>query len=180
MGVSLQAVRSHGPSVVRAKLWLRKVDEVGARVRVQGHPMVVNRGRMVIGDRVRLSSTVATLELVTDPGGLLEIEARAFVNFGCSIAASLHIRIGAGSQIGPHCMLLDNAYHHVEPERRLERPESQPIIIEENVWLGARTIVLPGVTVGRDSCVAAGSVVTKDVPRRTLVGGVPAKLIREL
>jgi acetyltransferase-like isoleucine patch superfamily enzyme len=77
-------------------------------------------------------------------------------------------------------MLMDNAYHFVVPERRLERPESRPIILERNVWLGARTIVLPGITIGEDSCVGAGSVVTKDVPPRTFVAGAPAQHVRSL
>jgi maltose O-acetyltransferase len=77
-------------------------------------------------------------------------------------------------------MLLDNGFHRVEPERRLERPPSAPIIVEDNVWIGARSIVMPGVTIGRDSCVGAGSVVTKNVEPRVLVAGVPARPIREL
>jgi maltose O-acetyltransferase len=77
-------------------------------------------------------------------------------------------------------MMLDNGYHRVEPERRLERPPSQPIAIGENVWIGARVIVLPGVTIGADSCIGAGSVVTTDVPPRTLAAGVPARILRRL
>jgi maltose O-acetyltransferase len=77
-------------------------------------------------------------------------------------------------------MMLDNDFHRVEPERRLERPPSAPIVIGENVWVGAHVIVMSGVTVGDDSCIGAGSVVTADVPPRTLVAGVPARVIREL
>jgi maltose O-acetyltransferase len=135
---------------------------------------------MVIGEKVRLDSTAATLELVTEPGGTLEIGDHVFLNFGCNIAATKLIRIGAYSLVGPHCMLMDNAYHRIEPERRTERPESKAIILERNVWLGARSIVLPGVTIGEGSCVGAGSVVTKDVPPRTFVAGVPAVEVREL
>ena len=176
----MRAAREHGPSVIRAYLYLRAADSVGRRVRLQGRPMIVNRGRMVIGNRVQLRSVVAMLEMTTEPGGLLEIGDRVFINAGCSIAATKLVRIGDECAIGPHCMLLDNAYHHVEPERRLERPESSPIILERNVWLGPRVIVLPGVTIGADSCVAAASVVTQDVPPRTLVGGVPARVLRSL
>ncbi|NTU65300.1 MAG: hypothetical protein HGB05_18340 [Chloroflexi bacterium] len=57
---------------------------------------------------------------------------------------------------------------------------SAPVTIQDGTWLGARCIVLPGVTVGRGSVVGAGSVVTKDVPPNTLVGGVPAKVIRSI
>ncbi len=166
--------------VARARWFLRHADELDGRVRVQGTPRVVNNGRMIIGHKARFDSRLATLELVADSGGVLEIEERAFINFGCNIAASELIRIGAYSQLGPYCMLMDNAYHHVEPELRHERPPSKPIILERNVWLGARTIVLPGVTIGHDSCIGAGSVVTKDIPPRTLAAGVPAKVIRSI
>jgi acetyltransferase-like isoleucine patch superfamily enzyme len=176
----LADARLHGPAVARARWSFRHVDSLGQKVRVYGRPLVYNHGEMRIGERVRVSSTVATTELVTEPGGLLDIEPGVFINYGTSVSASLHVRIGADTQIGPHCMLIDNAFHHVEPERRNERPPSAPIVLEPNVWLGARVIVLPGVTIGRHSCVAAGSVVTKDVPARTLVGGMPARPIRSL
>jgi len=135
---------------------------------------------MVIQRRVQLVSTIATLELVSDPGGLLEIGEATLVNFGCSLVATELVRIGADCHIGPYSMILDNGFHRVEPERRLERPPSEPIIVEDNVWIGARTILLPGVTVGRDSCIGAGSVVTTSVEARTLVAGVPARPIRGL
>jgi maltose O-acetyltransferase len=176
----LRDARAHGPSVLRARWYLRRADHLGSKVRVQGRPKVVNRGRLIIGDRVRLSSTIATLELFVAPGGTLEIGDGAFINVGTSIAATERVVIGANALIGPHCMLLDNAFHHLEPERRYEVPPSAPIVLESNVWLGGRVIVLPGVRIGHDSAVAAGSVVTADVPPRTLVGGVPAKVIREL
>src|SRR5690606_32316177 len=106
--------------------------EVGPRVRLRGRPIVVNHGRMIIGDRVQLYSTVATLELVSEPGGTLEIGERTLVNFGCSIVATRAVTIGRECHIGPHTMMLDNEYHRVEPERRLERPPSRPIVIEDN------------------------------------------------
>ena len=75
---------------------------------------------------------------------------------------------------------MDNDFHRIEPERRLERPESRPITIDDNVWIGARVIVLAGVTIGADSCIGAGSVVIDDIPPRSLAVGVPARVIREL
>ena len=120
------------------------------------------------------------LELVSDPGGVLDIGEATLVNFGCSLVATELVRIGADCHIGPYTMMLDNDFHRVEPERRLERPPSKPIIVEDNVWIGARSILMPGVTVGRDSCIGAGSVVTASVQPRTLAAGVPARPIREL
>lgn len=180
MAIDLARLRNEGWAVVNARWALRRVDEVGARVRVRGRPVIVNRGRMVIGERVQLSSTIATLELVTEAGGTLTIGDGSLVNFGCSLVATESLRIGERCYIGPHTMMLDNDYHRVEPERRLERPPSAPITLEDNVWVGARVIVTAGVTIGRDSCIGAGSVVTDDVAPRSLVAGVPARLIRSL
>ncbi|NNE11561.1 MAG: acyltransferase [Ilumatobacter sp.] len=173
-------VIQNGRAVVGARWYLRSADHVGARVRLRGRPAVANRGTMTIAERVQLVSTVAVLELVAEPGGELAIGPRSLVNFGCSLVANELVRIGADCHIGPHTMMVDNHYHHVDPERRLERPPSQPIVVEDNVWIGARSIVMPGVTIGRDSCIGAGSIVTRDVPPRTLAAGVPARTIREL
>jgi acetyltransferase-like isoleucine patch superfamily enzyme len=175
----LRSVR-RGAAIANARWYLRHADHVGRLVRLRGRPSITNRGRMTIGDRVQLYSTVATLELLTERDGTLEIGDRVLVNFGCSIVATEHVRIGNGCQIGSHTMILDNDYHRVEPERRLERPPSRPVVIEDNVWIGARVIVLPGVTIGAGSCIGAGSVVTADVAPRTLAAGVPARPIREL
>ena len=135
---------------------------------------------MIIGARVRLVSTAAKLEIATLEGGTLEIGERTFVNYGGSIAPAESVHIGADCLIGTHSIIMDNDFHRIEPERRLEWPESKPIVIEDNVWLGARVIVLGGVTIGRDSCIGAGSVVTGDIPPRSLAVGVPARVIRTL
>jgi len=135
---------------------------------------------MIFGERVRLDGSQAPLELVAGPGGTLEVGERTFINFGTSIVAHQHIRIGRHCLIGPFCNLTDNSYHRLEPERRYETPPSAPILIGDNVWLGIRTMVLPGVTIGADSVVGAGSVVTHDIPPRSLAAGVPARVIRSL
>ena len=180
MAADPRDVWDNGRAVVNARWYLRHADHVGTRVRLRGRPVVRNRGRMIIGERVQLVSTIATLELVADEGGLLQIGERSLVNFGCSLVATELVRIGAHCHIGPYTLIQDNDFHRLEPERRLEIPPSEPIVVEDNVWIGARVIVMGGVTVGQDSCVGAGSIVTKHVPRRTLVAGVPARVIREL
>ncbi len=156
--------RADGFAALRARWFLRRAAHLGARVRLRGHPVVVARGQLVVGDRVQLVSTVAKLELVVEQGGTLEIGERSLVNFGCSIVALDRVTIGPRSLIGPHCMIMDTGFHDVDPERRLEPPRAQPIRIGANVWLGARVIVMPGVTIGDDSVVGIGSVVTDDVP----------------
>ncbi len=169
-----------GTAVLRAQWYLRHATSVGSRVRLRGRPIILNQGRMLIGSRVQLVSTAATLELVAMKGGTLEIGERTLVNYGGSIAAAESVRIGARCLIGTHAIIMDNDFHRIEPERRLEWPESKPINIEDNVWLGARVIVLGGVTIGEDSCIAAGSVVNQDIPPRSLAAGVPARVIRKL
>lgn len=167
-------------AVLRARYYLRSAETMGPRVRVWGSPVVKNEGRMRIGNRVRLVSTIATLELAVGPDGLLELGDQILVNYGCSIGATQLVRIGSGSNIGTHCMLIDNSFHELDPARRNEMPASAPVILEENVWLAARVIVLPGVTIGKNSVIGAGSVVTKDVPANVLAAGVPAKVLRPL
>ncbi len=169
-----------GWAVIRAKWYFRRARLGGNKVRVWGRPSVRNNGRMLIGDRVRLVSTIATTELVAGANGVLEIGEGAFINYGCSIAADLLVRIGPRCNIGTHVIIMDNDFHRLEPDRRHEKPASRPIILEENVWLGGRVIVLNGVTIGKDSVIGAGSVVTRDIPPGVVAAGVPAKVIRQL
>jgi len=133
-----------------------------------------------VGDNVRMVSTIATIELAVGAGGLLELGNGVYVNYGCSIAATQSVRIGANCSLGSHCMLMDNDFHSLEPERRHEMPPSAPIVLEPDVWLGVRVLVLRGVTIGARSVVGAGSVVTRDIPPRSLAAGVPAKVIRSI
>lgn len=169
-----------GRAVLAARWYLRRATQVGERVRLRGRPILSNQGRMLIGSRVQLVSTAATLELFTFEGGTLEIGDRTLVNYGTSIAAAESVRIGARCLIGTHAIIMDNDFHRIEPERRLEWPESKPIVIEDNVWIGARVIVLGGVTIGEGSCIGAGSVVAQDIPPRSLAVGVPARVVRTL
>ena len=128
---------SEAMGIIRAQIYLRDATEVSRTVRLHGRPVVHNLGTMIIRDRARLMSVVATLELATGPNGTIDIGERVFLNHGCSLGADILVKIGPRCQIGPHCMLMDNDFHRLEPERRLERPDSSPIVLGENVWLGA-------------------------------------------
>ena len=167
-------------AVARARWHLRGADQLGSRVRVWGKPAVTVHGTLRVADRVRIFSIPARTELAVQAGGTLDIGSQTFINYGCSISAAELVRIGPRCNIGSHVIIMDNDFHSLDPEHRLEIPPSAAIIIEENVWIGVRATVLRGVTIGAGSVVAAGSVVTRDVPPRTLVGGLPAKVIREL
>lgn len=167
-------------AVLRARYYLRSAEKLGPRVRLWGTPSISNFGRIRIGDRVRFYSTVATLELGVGSNGLLEIGDNVMINYGTSIGALEHVLIGRHVNIGTHCMLIDNAFHHLDPSRRNETPPSQPIRLEDNVWLAARVIVLPGVAIGANTVVGAGSIVTRDLPANVLAAGVPARVLRPL
>lgn len=167
-------------AVLRAHWYLRRARHIGTRVRLRGRPAVATRGDLVVEDRVQLVSTVARLELVVEAGATLRIGARSLVNFGTSIVALDRVTIGQRCLIGTHCTIMDTAFHHIDPDRRLEAPTAQPITIGDNVWLGSRVVVFPGVTIGDDSVVGIGSIVTSDIPPRSLAVGVPARVIRSL
>ncbi len=171
---------SDAAAVLRARYYLRSALTLGPRVRLWGTPLVNNLGKLYIGDRVRFSSVVSTLELGVGAEGTLRIGDRVLVNHGCSIAATKLVSIGDRCNIGSQVILMDSAFHDIDPERRDHEPVPAPVILETNVWLAARVIVLPGVTVGENSVVGAGSVVTRDIPPNVLAAGMPAKVIRSL
>jgi acetyltransferase-like isoleucine patch superfamily enzyme len=161
-----------------ARFYLRNCDSVGSLVRAYGKPVIENAGTMVLGDRVRIVSKITPVELVTGPDGRLEIGNGVFINRGTTVSASQLVSIGDNCQIGPHSVIMDNDFHSTDDH--LVLPTSKPVVIEPDVWLGTRVIVLKGVTIGSGSTVGAGSVVTKDIPRNSLAVGVPARVVRQL
>ena len=163
-------------TALNARFHLRGAAQLGPRVRLEGRPHVVTRGTLTLGDRVRLVSTVARLELVTLPGGHLEIGDNVFINYGTSLVAARHVKIGDDCLIGTHVMVMDTDFHRVED--KAWDTTGAPVIIGDRVWLANRSIVLKGVTIGDDAVVAAGAVVTRDVPARCVVAGSPARVVR--
>jgi maltose O-acetyltransferase len=115
-----------------------------------------------------------------DYGYNLRVGARTFANFGLVVLDVAPIVIGDDVQIGPNVQLLA-AIHPVDAEARRSKWESgKPIVIGDNVWLGGGAIVLAGVTVGEDSVIGAGAVVTRDIPPNVVAVGNPARVIRHL
>jgi maltose O-acetyltransferase len=115
-----------------------------------------------------------------DFGRHLQIGDRTFVNFGLVALDVAPITIGADCQLGPNVQLL-TPIHPLDPELRRDKWEqAAPITVADNVWLGGGVIVLPGVTIGADSVVGAGSVVSRDVPAGVVALGSPARVVRQL
>ncbi|WP_370012504.1 sugar O-acetyltransferase [Nocardia cyriacigeorgica] len=116
-----------------------------------------------------------------DYGYLIEIGANSFLNYDAILLDCAPITIGDDVSIGPRCQLLTALHPMEDHELRRQRWESAaPIAIGNNVWFGGGVIVCPGVTVGDDTVVGAGSVVTRDLPGRVFAAGNPARVIREL
>lgn len=114
-----------------------------------------------------------------DGGRTLRFGRNVFVNHGCTIVAVGGVEIGDDVMIGPNVQLVSGG-HPLDPKTRRSACTCAPIRIGRGVWIGAGATVLQGVVVGDDAVVAAGAVVTGDVPPRTVVGGVPARVIRRL
>ena len=115
-----------------------------------------------------------------DYGYQTRIGARSFVNWGLVLLDVAAVTIGDDVQIGPNVQLL-TATHPLDPGPRRDKWEAaEPIVIGDNVWLGGGVIVCPGVTIGPDTVVGAGSVVTRDLPAAVVAVGSPARVLREL
>lgn len=122
------------------------------------------------------------LDLSGGPGwsSRLKIGARCMLNSPLFIDLNDEVRMEDEVNIGHHVMLITSSHKVGKASRRAGLLTTGPILLEAGCWLSAGVTVLPGVTVGRGAVVAAGAVVTKDVPRNTLVGGIPAKVVKPL
>lgn len=114
----------------------------------------------------------------TDYGKNITVGKGIFINMGCCFQDQGGITIGDDTLIGHNVVLATINHGIAATDRKTNYPK--PIVIGRNVWIGANVTVTAGVTIGDNSIVAAGAVVTKDVPPGVIVGGIPAKIIREI
>lgn len=115
-----------------------------------------------------------------DHGTGIILGENVFMNYDCIMLDGGYIRIGKHTLIGPHCQFYTPQHPMDYVERREEKETAYPITIGEDCWLGGNVVVCPGVTIGNRCIIAAGSVVTKDIPDDSLVAGVPAVVKRSL
>jgi acetyltransferase-like isoleucine patch superfamily enzyme len=182
----LAAVQAHGffwllsvaRQAIQARTQLRRCNSIGKWVRVRGRVRVHNEGTIAIGERVRFRSEAAITELVAWKGGSIEIGEATTINYGTSISAASAVKIGRNCLIGTYVNIMDSNFHNASDHSW--NMDSEPVVIEDDVWLGNRCMIMKGVTVGKGSVVAACSLVTKNVPPHTLVVGVPARVVQHL
>jgi acetyltransferase-like isoleucine patch superfamily enzyme len=164
--------------VVGSQWKTRMLRSIGRFPRVQGRLLVNGGQHITVGERLLVMGRHVAVEIGAYPGASLKIGDGVFLNSGVSICAKKSVTIGNNVAIGNYTLVMDTDFHAVDDHTK--PGPCAPVVIEDDVWLGARVTVLKGVRIGRGAVVAAGAVVTKDVPPFTLVGGIPAKVIRTL
>ena len=177
----LKLIRSAAALYIRAR-----GAEVGRNVILNGFPTIRRKGsgKLIIGDGVTLNTTRWSNALNTGGSMNLCVENGATLEFkrGCGVSASqiianIGIEIGEDALIGAGCLLCDSDMHEV-PLGSGKPTAMAPIKIGNNVFVGARSIILKGVTIGDGAVIGAGSVVAGDVPAHSISGGNPAKQLR--
>jgi acetyltransferase-like isoleucine patch superfamily enzyme len=131
----------------------------------------------IIGSEIDCSTTVL-VPFYTNFGQFISIGKNVFINHACSFLDLGGITIEDQVLIGPRVNLVTEN-HPADPAERRSLI-TKPIVIKRNAWIGASATILPGVTIGENAIVAAGAVVSKDVPANTIVGGIPAKFIKSI
>ena len=166
-----------GLDFLRARWYFRRATRLGT-ARLRGRALVINAGSMEIGDRVRMEGTTVRLEIVCFREARLSIGEGTFINYGSNISATHAVSIGKNCAIGQYSIIMDNDYHQVGDHTRPGFGRS--VVIEDDVWLGARTIVLPGSHIGLGAVIGANSVVRGVIPAHSLAAGSPARVIRQI
>lgn len=124
--------------------------------------------------------TIIRPPLYVDYGKYITVGARTFINYNFAALDVAPITIGDDVQIGPNVQLLTPTHPLAAGPRRDKLEAAKPISIGNNVWLGGGVIVLPGVSIGENTVVGAGAVVTRDLPANVVAVGNPARVVRDL
>jgi acetyltransferase-like isoleucine patch superfamily enzyme len=138
---------------------------------------IINFLSQITATEIDESVTVFT-PLYINYGKNTKIGNNAFINFDCVFLDLGGITIEENVLIAPKVSLLSEGHPTSIEDRHSLIPK--PILIKKNAWIGANATILPGVTIGENSVVAAGAVVSKDVPNNTIVGGIPAKILKTI
>ncbi len=165
------------PLRLQAAAWLMSAWPLGAGVRARARlykaaGLTVGRGTLLAGP--------IQFGMTGNPCRNIKIGAGCFLNSPLFVDAAAPVTIGDNVSVGHHTVIITSGHALGTPEFRAGPLQTAPVTIEDGAWIAAGVTLLPGVTVGSGAVVAAGAVVTKNVAPNTLVGGIPAKLIRVL
>lgn len=162
--------------LIRGFFFRMRLNECGPLLRVgRGVRFLKKNCHVTFGRRVMLHRYSQISAWGTDKKAYVHIGDNTYIGDRTEIHAGDRITIGSGTLIAWDCLIMDRDYHKLDSEQE----RTAPVTIGNNVWIGCKSIVLKGVTIGDGAVVAAGSVVVKDVPPNALVGGNPAKIIQE-
>lgn len=165
-------------ALFNAQLSIRGKARLPLSVRLFGRIYFRAGGDVEFGNGVCLVGNVVPIEIVSYKGSHISIGDHTFINYGASITAYQQVKIGRHCLLGHHLRIVDRNEHGIK--QRDVAPPAAPVIIEDHVWIGAHTIILPGVCIGRNSAIGAGSVVTRDIPANCLAVGNPARVLRQI
>lgn len=165
-------------ALFNAQLCIRGKARLPLSVRLFGRIYFRAGGDVEFGNGVCLVGNVVPIEIVSYKGSHISIGDHTFINYGASITAYQQVKIGRHCLLGHHLRIVDRNEHGIK--QRDVAPPAAPVIIEDHVWIGAHTIILPGVCIGRNSAIGAGSVVTRDIPANCLAVGNPARVLRQI
>jgi acetyltransferase-like isoleucine patch superfamily enzyme len=163
--------------ILLARVYLRNANKVGKLVSVNGKPIIGNLGQMFFDDEVRIWSVIERTKLYTGKDGKLVVGRNSRLN-GVHIDARELVEIGDTVQIGPYTIIMDSDFHDLKDHSK-DGP-SKPIYIEDDVWIATRVTILKGVRIGKGSVIAAGAIVTKDVPPYCVAAGTPARVVKKI
>jgi acetyltransferase-like isoleucine patch superfamily enzyme len=139
-------------------------------------PLIANKGKLVAGNNFSILSWLYPVVVNVDEGACITIGNSVVLNHGITIWSRSRIDIGDATIIGPQALILDSDGHGIDGGQE----KKEPIVIGKHVWIGARAIILKGVTIGDNAIIGAGSIVTRDVPANSIVVGQPAEKIRNV
>ena len=178
---------------IKINIIYRKHIILRGRVNISGNPILIfsSNAKLILGNNVTLKSNKKSYHLhMHSPTKIMADKKDAIITIGdntringACIHAYKNIEIGANCLIAANTEIFDCSGHDLSMENPANRINThgsiKNVIIGNNVWIGANCIIMPGVNIGDDSVIAAGSVVIKDIPSKCIVGGNPAKIIKE-
>lgn len=174
----------NGIGWLRAELMIASMKARGRKIKVgnrpifwRGRPTIAVYGSLTVGNDWKMFGLPYPGRITIEPGAEIRAGDNFGLNYGVEIYAAKSITMGDNTMIGDMVTIYDTDFHRIDEG---SDPRVAPVTIGDNVWLGRGALILPGVTIGDHSIVAAGAVVTKDVAARTVVAGNPARVVREI